>query len=107
MNLGKQEPIRGWFTFEDPLTVQEVPGDNHRVEVLGEAWCAWRFDGLAQLTLLGELEEEEEKECVVKQKLIDCDHSSLWLMTLYKLWLHSVTGFGPGGGWGRGSLELP
>lgn len=52
-------------TFEDPLTVQEVPGDNHCVEVLREAWCAWRFDGLAQLTLLGNL---KKKGCFVKHQ---------------------------------------
>lgn len=56
----KQELISGRLTFEDPLTMQEVPGDNHCVEVLGEAWCAWRFDGLARLTLLGNLKKRRD-----------------------------------------------
>lgn len=63
--------MSGRPTFEDPLTMQEVPGDNHCVEVLGEAWCAWRFDGLARLTLLG---NEKKKGRFVKHQQIDCDH---------------------------------
>lgn len=31
------------LTFENALSVQNVSGDNHRVEVLGEAWSTWRF----------------------------------------------------------------
>lgn len=69
--VDKQQLMSGRPTFEDPLTMQEVPGDNHCVEVLGEAWCAWRFDGLAQLTLLG---NEKKKGRFVKHQQIDCDH---------------------------------
>lgn len=63
--VDKQELISVGHTFEDPQTVQEVPGDNHCVEVLREAWYAWRFDGLAQLTLLGNL---KKKGCFVKHQ---------------------------------------
>lgn len=42
----------GRRTFENALAVQYVSRDNHCVEVLGEAWSAWGFEGLACLTPL-------------------------------------------------------
>jgi len=41
------------LTFEDDLAVQNVSGDDHRVEVLGETRSAGGFEGLARLTPLG------------------------------------------------------
>lgn len=40
------------LTFENALAAQYVSRDNHCVEVLGEAWSAWRFKGLTCLTPL-------------------------------------------------------
>lgn len=37
----------GRLTFQDALAVQFIPGDNHCVEVLGEAWSARRSERLA------------------------------------------------------------
>lgn len=42
----------GELTFEDALAVQHVSGDDHCVEVLGEAGSARGFEGLACLTPL-------------------------------------------------------
>lgn len=41
------------LTFENALAVQQVSGDNHCVEVLGETWSTWSFEGLACLSPLG------------------------------------------------------
>lgn len=42
----------GRLTFENALAMQYVSGDNHCVEVLGEARSAWGFEELACLTPL-------------------------------------------------------
>lgn len=50
------------LTFKNALAVQHVSRDNHRVEVLGETWSTWRFEGLACLTPLGNKTRQPVKD---------------------------------------------
>lgn len=105
MTQGESTNMSGGPTFEDPLTMQEVPGDNHCVEVLGEAWCAWRFDGLARLTRLGN--EKKKGDALLNTSKSTVTTESQLSLALDELWLHSMAGSRPGSFQPRSYRELP